>query len=59
VGGYRSDWYLPRFGEKNRFSHTFTINEPQTITVGVAIRGRWALDNNGWFMDDWSIKKIG
>ena len=58
VGDYQSGWELPSFGRKNNFSHTFTISEGQSLTVGVAIRGRWALANNGWFMDDWSITAV-
>lgn len=46
-------WLLPTFGEKNTFRATFTITQTQTVTVGAAMRGRWAIQNNGWFMDDW------
>ncbi len=59
VGSGGSGWLLPTFGQKNTLNHTFTINSPQTIRVGVAMRGRYALVNNGWFMDDWSLVKIG
>jgi LysM repeat protein len=59
VGSGGSGWILPAFGQKNTLTHTFTINSPQTIRVGVAMRGRYALVNNGWFMDDWSLIKIG
>jgi hypothetical protein len=23
------------------------------------MRGRWAIQNNGWFMDDWDLYKLG
>jgi LysM repeat protein len=59
VGNGGSNWILPIFGQKNTLSHTFTVNTTQTIRVGVAMRGRYALANNGWFMDDWSLVKVG
>lgn len=59
VGSGGSNWILPTFGQKNTLTHTFTVNTAQTIRVGVAMRGRYALVNNGWFMDDWSLVKVG
>lgn len=54
-----SNWLLPTFGQKNTLTHTFSVTSAQTIRVGVALRGRYALVNNGWFVDDWSLVKIG
>lgn len=59
VGSGGSSWILPTFGQKNTLSHTFTVNTMQPIRVGLAMRGRYALVNNGWFMDDWSLVKVG
>jgi hypothetical protein len=59
VGESKSDWILPEFGRQNIFRHRFDTNSfSGAITVGVAFRGRWAILNNGWFMDDWSLYKI-
>ena len=55
AGNGTTDWLLPAFGEQNSFSTTFTITQTETVTVGAAMRGRWAIANNGWFMDDWSL----
>jgi hypothetical protein len=49
---------LPTFGQRNTFSHTFTVTEPQTMRVGAAVRGRYAILNNGWFMDHWSLRRV-
>lgn len=54
-----SGWLLPTFGQKNTLTHTFTVSQSQTVRLGVALRGRYALPNNGWFMDDWSLKRVG
>lgn len=55
AGNGTTGWMLPTFGQKNRFQTTFTVTQPQTVVVGAAMRGRWAILNNGWFMDDWGV----
>ena len=58
VGNAGSGWMLPTFGRKNTFTYPFDVPTRQTVRLGVAIRGRWAIENNGWFMDDWSLRRI-
>ncbi len=58
VDGAYGGWRLPTFGRRNTLTHLFTVTEPHTITLGVWIRGRWAIENNGWFMDDWSLQQV-
>lgn len=58
VDGRQQAWNLPTFGQRNIYTATFTITERRTVRVGTAVRGRWALANNGWFMDDWSLQRI-
>lgn len=55
IGSATTDWVLPSFGRKNTLTHAFQLETAQTLRLGVAIRGRWAIENNGWFMDDWSL----
>ncbi|MEZ4594594.1 MAG: hypothetical protein R3D55_26135 [Chloroflexota bacterium] len=57
AGNGTTGWLLPQFGQKNHFQTTFTITSPQTVKVGAAMRGRWAIENNGWFLDDWGLYK--
>ena len=57
AGNGTTGWMLPIFGQKNRFQTTFTVAQTQTVTIGAAMRGRWAIENNGWFMDDWGLYK--
>lgn len=57
AGSGTTGWMRPTFGQKNRFQTTFTVTQPQTVVVGAAMRGRWAILNNGWFMDDWGLYK--
>lgn len=58
AGNGSSGLLYPTFGQRNIYRHTFTVNQTQTITVGAAIRGRFAINNNGWFLDDWSLIKV-
>jgi len=59
LGGQATEWVLPTFGQKNRLAHTFSVEVGQVMRLGVAMRGRWAIENNGWFMDDWSLRRLG
>ena len=57
AGNGTTGWLLPEFGQKNTFRTRFTVTTPQTIKIGAAFRGRWAIENNGWFLDDWGLYK--
>ena len=56
--GGGTGWFGPAYGRKNSFTHSFTISEAQSARIGVGIRGRYAIANNGWFLDDWSLQKV-
>ncbi len=58
VGNGGSGWILPQFGRRNTLTFQFGVTEGQTLRVGVAIRGRWAIMNNGWFLDAWSLRRV-
>ncbi|MGH2537778.1 MAG: hypothetical protein ACRDHL_10320 [Candidatus Promineifilaceae bacterium] len=55
----RGGWTFPTFGERNQLSYAFSQGGAGMVELGVAFRGRWAILNNGWFMDDWSLTRIG
>lgn len=58
AGSGTTGWMLPVFGQKNRYRAEFTLHSAQTVRLGAAIRGRWAIQNNGWFLDDWGLYKL-
>lgn len=58
VGNGGTNWQSQRFGQINVHNWTFTIEEPQTITVGIGLRGIYAIANNGWFIDDLSLRRV-
>lgn len=58
VGSTMTGWSLVQFGQINTRTHTFTLDQPQTVRIGAGIRGRFAIANNGWFIDDWSLRRV-
>ena len=58
VDGFGSGWRLPTFGQRNTITYLFTVTDAHTVSVGVWMRGRWAIENNGWFMDDWALRRV-
>ena len=58
VGDGGTFWTPQRFGQINVNNFTFTVDEIQTLTIALAMRGRYAIANNGWFIDDLSLRRI-
>jgi hypothetical protein len=58
VGDGGTFWTPQKFGQINVHNYTFTVDQTQTITVALAMRGRYAIANNGWFIDDISLRRI-
>jgi hypothetical protein len=58
TGDTVGNWIFPSFGERNTYRHAFQINSSGQYRVGVAFLGRWAILNNGWFLDDWSLRQL-
>jgi hypothetical protein len=58
VGDGGTTWTPQRPGQINFHNYTFTIDQAQSIPVGIGLRGRYAIANNGWFIDDLSLRRI-
>lgn len=58
VGDGGTVWTPQRFGQINVHNYTFTIDQPKTIPIGIGLRGKYAIANNGWFIDDLSVRRI-
>ncbi|HRQ41620.1 MAG TPA: hypothetical protein PLD25_27180 [Chloroflexota bacterium] len=52
-------WLAPTFGAWNDIPFTFTLNDPASVRLGIGIRARYGLMNNGWFFDDWKLERVG
>jgi len=58
VGDGGTVWTGQNYGQINVNNFTFTINETKTIPIGIALKGKYAIANNGWFIDDLSVRRI-
>ena len=51
-------WMGTVYGRKNTLTHTFTVDTAGEVPIGAAMRGNHAIMNDGWFFDDWSLRRI-
>lgn len=51
-------WMGTSYGRKNTLIHTFTVDTAGEVPIGAAMRGNHAIMNDGWFFDDWSLRRI-
>ncbi len=59
VGNNTTSGYLfPAIGQRNIISHQFRVEEAGVVTVGAGMRGRYGFQNNGFFTDAWSLRRI-
>jgi len=58
VGDGGTFWTKQNYGQINVHNWTFTIDTPQTVKIGLAFRGKYAIANNGWFVDDVSLRRV-
>lgn len=56
--GEVGNWIFPVFGQVSSYRYAFQVDEPALVRLGAAFRGRWAILNNGWFLDDWSLIQL-
>lgn len=58
ANGGSTGWLMPTIGQKNRIIYQFGVGQLRWVKVKVELRGRWALENNGWFLDDWALYTV-
>lgn len=58
VGDGGTVWTQQKYGQVNIHNFTFTINETKTIPIGIWLKGKYAIANNGWFIDDLSVRRV-
>ena len=54
-----TEWIVPQAGSKATLTYDFVVEEARTVRVGGAFRSRLINDNNGWFLDAWSLQALG
>jgi hypothetical protein len=58
IGPGGGGWIEATPGQKNSLVHEFTVTTPGVVRLGLAFRTRYAIPNNGFFIDDWSLQRI-
>ncbi len=51
-------WVETVSGQRNSLTYDFTLTEPQTVRLGGDFRNRFVMQNNSWFIDDWSLYQL-
>lgn len=59
AGDFSTGWQQLAFGQRNTLPFDFTITETQNVRLGIWGRGRYALPQDGFFFDAFSLKRIG
>ena len=54
-----TEWIVPQAGSKATLTYDFVVQETRTVRVGGAFRSRLVNNNNGWFLDAWSLQALG
>lgn len=56
--GHRGDWILPAFGLWDIMVFDLQFDEPaENVVLGVELHSPFPLLNNGWFTDQWVLRK--
>lgn len=53
-----TDWMPATPGTKNTLTYDVTVSNAGPVRVGAAFRNRFVQQNNGWFLDDWSLQAL-
>lgn len=54
-----SGWTTVSTGQRNTRVYDFSVSQPGAVRLGAAFRNRFGIANNGWFLDDWRLERIG
>jgi len=54
-----TNWSAVTAGQKNSRVYEFTVTTAGAQRLGAAFRNRFETANNGWFLDNWRLERIG
>ncbi len=54
-----TNWSGVTAGQRNSRVYEFTVTTAGAQRLGAAFRNRFETANNGWFLDDWRLERIG
>ncbi|MCB0033105.1 MAG: LysM peptidoglycan-binding domain-containing protein [Anaerolineales bacterium] len=52
-------WQGTQSGQANTVFYDFILTTTSTVRLGASFRNRYIMNNNGWFIDDWSLVTLG
>jgi LysM repeat protein len=52
-------WQGTTSGQRGAVTYDFTVTQAGTVRLGASFRNRWAVANNGWFLDHWELYATG
>jgi hypothetical protein len=53
-----TNWTTTAIAAQNTMTYDFTLAQAATVRLGAAFRNRYVNNNNGWFLDDWSLYQV-
>ena len=53
-----TDWMPVTPGTKNTLTYDVTVSNAGPVRLGAAFRNRFVQQNNGWFLDGWSLQAL-
>jgi len=54
-----TNWSPVSSGQKNTRVYEFSVGQAGAHRLGASFRNRFETANNGWFLDDWRLERIG
>jgi LysM repeat protein len=54
-----TDWSTVTAGQQNSRVYDFTVSQAGGVRLGASFRNRFETANNGWFLDNWKLERIG
>lgn len=58
AGGNNTGWNFMPIGQRGELRLNFTVDSTQSVRVGASLRGRFALENSGFFIDHWELVRV-
>lgn len=46
-------------GQRGELSYEFTVGQRGVVRLGGEFRNRYQMANNGWFLDTWTLRRVG
>ncbi len=58
LGSTPSEWLEVKYGQQNTLTHRFIVSSSGSVRIGLDTRAIFQYNNNGWFMDAFTLKAL-